>query len=65
MNKLNVEKMFAYKHLPEDKQVISKILHDAAVALDDKLPECAEKTLTLRKLWEVKNLAVLAASDWK
>lgn len=62
---INVDKMFAYKHLPEGKQIISKMFYDCAKSFDEATPSNAEKTLTLRKLWEAKNLAVLANSDWK
>ena len=64
MNKLNVAKMFAYAHLSEEKQKISKLFHDCAVAFDEATPEGPEKEATVYKLWEAKNLAVLANSDW-
>lgn len=60
---INVEKMFGYKHLPEGKAELSKIFHDAAVAFDSTVEGSAEKTLYIRKLWEAKNLAVIAYND--
>lgn len=56
-----VEKLFRYAHLPEHLQEVSKPFHDMGMDLIDKLPPSAELTLTLRKLWEAKNLAVYAA----
>lgn len=52
---------FAYAHLPEKLQAVSKIFHDAAQELVAKVPASAERTVALRKLLESKDAAVRAA----
>lgn len=56
-------KWFAYGHLPEDLQIISMQFHDLAYWITNNLPECAERTVTLRKLLESKDAAVRAATE--
>lgn len=52
---------FAYAHLPEKLQAVSKIFHDAAQAIVASVPASAERTVALRKLLESKDAAVRAA----
>jgi hypothetical protein len=52
---------FAYDHLPRPLQPVSKPLHDVAKAMDESLPDGAEKTAGLRKLLEAKDCFVRAA----
>ena len=49
---------FAYEHLPEKLQVISKPFGDLARELAQILPSNAESTTALRKLLEAKDCAV-------
>lgn len=57
-----VERMFAYEHLPPHLQEISQPYHQLAMLTFKTLPPCAETTLALRKLWEAKNYAVWVAA---
>lgn len=52
---------FAYEHLPEHLQLISKEFYYMAEYLDRILPTSAEKSVTLRKLLESKDSAVRAS----
>lgn len=52
---------FAYEHLPEHLQLISKEFYYMAEYLDRVLPTSAEKSVTLRKLLESKDSAVRAS----
>lgn len=54
---------FAYAHLPEGLQFVSKPFRELAATLDVRLPDGAEKTVALRKLLESKDAAVRAALD--
>lgn len=56
-----IMKFFAYEHLPEKLQVVSKPIGDVAREMDEKLPDSAEKSAGLRKLLEVKDCLVRAA----
>ena len=56
----NLLKFFAYEHLPEHLQQVSKSFGDLARHLADELPDNAEKTTALRKLLEAKDCAVRA-----
>ena len=56
-----VMKYFAYAHLPEKLQAVSKPIGELAEALDAQLPDCAEKSVGLRKLLEAKDAFVRAA----
>lgn len=53
-------KYFAYEHLPEHLQKISKPLGDLAKQMDELLPEGPEKSAGLRKLLEAKDCFVRA-----
>ena len=52
---------FAYDHLPERLQKISKPFSELAHKLSEEL-EGIEVTAALDKLWEAKNLAVVSAA---
>lgn len=54
---------FAWEHLPDELQRHSKPFKDLAERIDSDLPDCAEKTVALRKLLEAKDCAVRAALD--
>lgn len=56
-----LSKWFAYEHLPEHLQDISKVFHDAGRELVVKLEPGPERTVALRKLLEAKDAAVRAA----
>lgn len=56
-----IMKYFAYEHLPERLQTVSKPLGDLARAMDESLPDCPEKSAGLRKLLEAKDCLVRAA----
>lgn len=65
---LEMEKMpspimqyFAYEHLPEKLQPVSKGCAELARDLEALLPECPEKSAGLRKLLEAKDCFVRAA----
>ena len=63
-NKLR--KYFAYKHLPEKYQEISRPFHDLANHLElinTSLPPSSEKDMMFRKLLEAKDCAVRAALE--
>jgi hypothetical protein len=49
---------FAYEHLPEHLQAVSKPFGDLARKLAAELPANAESTVALRKLLEAKDCAV-------
>lgn len=51
---------FAFEHLPEKLQIISKPFGELAMNLDQILPNNPEKTTALRKLLESKDCAVRA-----
>lgn len=53
-------KYFRYEHLPEHLAAISKPIADLAEAMDEWLPDCAEKSAGLRKLLEAKDCFVRA-----
>ena len=54
-------KFFAYEHLPEKLQVVSKPIGDLARDMVAKLPPSAELSAGLRKLLEAKDCLVRAA----
>ena len=58
-------KYFAYEHLPQRLQSVSKPVCDIARQYDADLPDCAEKTAGLRKLLEAKDCLVRAALEQK
>lgn len=56
-------KFFAYSHLPEHLQTVSKPFHDLASHIDESIPSNPERTVALRKLLEAKDCAVRAALE--
>jgi len=58
-------KYFDHHHLPEKLQEVSKLIGDLAYIMDDRLPDCAEKSAGLRKLLEAKDCFVRANIDSK
>lgn len=50
--------LFAYAHLPEHLQAVSKPFHDLAVSTADDLGDGPELTVGLRKLLEAKDAIV-------
>jgi hypothetical protein len=58
-----VARFFAYDHLPEELQPVSRLFHDLARELLAAVPEDdPELTVALRRLLEAKDAAVRAAS---
>lgn len=55
-----IMKYFEYAHLPEALQAVSKPIGELAKAIDDGLPDGAEKSAGLRKLLEAKDCFVRA-----
>jgi hypothetical protein len=55
-----IAQFFAYEHLREDLQAISKPCHDLAEAMIIALPDGPELTAGLRKLLEAKDCFVRA-----
>ena len=55
---------FAYEHLPEHLQMVSRPFGEMAQALDHDLPNNPEKSAGMRKLLEAKDCAVRAVL-WK
>lgn len=53
-------KWFAYAHLPEHLQAISKPFHDLACQMCETINPGPERTTALRKLLESKDAAVRA-----
>ncbi|TCU34127.1 hypothetical protein [Rhizobium azibense] len=51
---------FAYEHLPQHLQAVSKPFGDLARQMDEQLPNNPEKSTMLRKLLESKDCAVRA-----
>jgi len=54
-------KFFAYAHLPEKLQSVSKKFHETAEFILENTPAGPEQTVALRKLLESKDCAVRAA----
>ena len=54
---------FAYQHLPERLQAISRPIGDLADTLEKLLPEGPEKSAGMRKLLEAKDCFVRAALE--
>ena len=52
---------FAYTHLPQHLQDISKPFQEMAEGIEHNLPRNPERTVALRKLLEAKDAAVRAA----
>jgi hypothetical protein len=53
-------KWFAFEHLPDHLQAVSKPFHDLARTLVESLDGGPERTVALRKLLEAKDAAVRA-----
>lgn len=51
---------FAYEHLPEHLQSVSKPFFELASRINNELPRNPERTAALRKLLEAKDCAVRA-----
>lgn len=60
----HILQFFAYQHLPEPLQSVSRPFCDLAIALVETLPRNPERTVALRKLLEAKDAAV-RAKIWK
>lgn len=58
-------KFFEYEHLPQKLRDVSAPICGLAKAMDDTLPDCAEKSAGLRKLLEAKDCFVRAELDRK
>ena len=56
---------FAYAHLPERLQVISRPIGDLATIMNESLPDGPEKSAGLRKLLEAKDCFVRQALENK
>jgi hypothetical protein len=54
-------KYFAFGHLPADLQEVSEHFARTAQSMVNLLQDCPELTKTLQRLWEAKNMAILAA----
>ncbi|TXH41263.1 MAG: hypothetical protein E6Q97_37835 [Desulfurellales bacterium] len=55
-----IMQFFAYSHLPEHLQLVSKPFGELAEAIVRTLPRNPERTVALRKLLEAKDAAVRA-----
>lgn len=53
-------KYFEYEHLPAHLQLQSRLCCELAKAMEESLPDCAEKSAGLRKLLEAKDCFVRA-----
>jgi len=51
---------FGFEHLPAHLREVSEPFSILATAMDERLPECAEKSSGLRKLLEAKDCFVRA-----
>jgi hypothetical protein len=60
MNEEYLFQFFAYGHLPEKMQAVSKPFGDLAKLIIETLPRNPERTVALRKLLEAKDCAVRA-----
>lgn len=56
----HIIQFFAYEHLPEHLQEISRPFGDMAKLIVNSLPRNPERTVALRKLLEAKDAAVRA-----
>lgn len=59
----HIVEYFAYKHLPEHLQAVSKPFGELAENMNETLPDGPEKTAGLRKLIEAKDCMVRASMD--
>lgn len=53
-------KWFAYQHLPDHLQAVSKPFHDLANTIQENISAGPERTVAFRKLLESKDAAVRA-----
>jgi ferritin-like protein len=60
-DKYHIMKYFAWAHLPERLQAISRPFYELAKQMAETLPEGPEVSAALRKLLEAKDCAVRAA----
>ena len=58
-----IMKYFAFEHLPDRLQEVSKPIGELAKQLDESLPDGAEKSAGLRKLLEAKDCFVRSRLD--
>lgn len=56
----NVDKYFAYEHLPPNLQQVSQPIAALAKLMDESLPDGEEKSAGMRKLLEAKDCFVRA-----
>lgn len=56
----HIMQFFAYAHLPERLQEISRPFFDLAMRIEVELPRNPERTVALRRLLEAKDAAVRA-----
>ena len=56
-----IMEFFEYEHLPETLQAVSRQICELAREFDRTLPDCAEKSVGLRKLLEAKDALVRAS----
>lgn len=56
----HILQFFAYAHLPEHLQLVSKPFADLAMGIVGTVPRNPERTVALRKLLEAKDAAVRA-----
>ena len=56
----HIMQFFAWSHLPEHLQAVSKPFGELAERLVEELPRNPERTVALRKLLEAKDAAVRA-----
>jgi hypothetical protein len=61
MNENPIMKYFAFEHLPEHLQAVSKPIGELARLMDQSLPNGPEKSAGLRKLLEAKDCLVRAS----
>ena len=59
----HILKYFEFDHLPLELQNVSRPFCELAFEIEDSLPNCAEKTVALRKILEGKDAAVRAALE--
>jgi hypothetical protein len=58
-----IMKHFSYNPLPQHLQAVSRPIGELAAAMEETLPDGAEKLAGLRKLLEAKDCFVRAALD--
>ena len=58
--KEHILQFFAYQHLPQHLQAVSKPFGELAEQIVETLPRNPERTVALRKLLEAKDAAVRA-----